>query len=140
MTLDPATGAAVGITAGSVALFGGLAVRSDGVVFANTRAIIRPPRPCRTCPLPDPILLPILATIDPSTGTPTTVGILAGSVHLGALDFSPAIIPEPNPAALLGLGLAVLGARRRGAGRFGRVVDSFALDRHATRPDARLLS
>jgi hypothetical protein len=79
MTLDPSTGAQITSVPFDVFEVGPapLAVRSDGTVFSHSpAALVRLPRPCRTCPFPDPpfIFLPsFLATIDPLTGVVTEV-------------------------------------------------------------------
>jgi hypothetical protein len=77
MTLDPSTGAllaSVPLEDGFLGL-GPLAVRSDGTLFSNSPGgVFRPPRPCRTCPLPPLVYLPpFLVTIDPQTGAVTEV-------------------------------------------------------------------
>jgi hypothetical protein len=121
LTLDPGTGAPVGVAATSF-LAVGLAVRSDGIVFNSTLLVVRPPRPCRTCPPPDPILVSTLGTIDPSTGISALVGTFSDSVDLFALDFSPAVVsvdiaikpgsePSPiNPASPGVIPVAILGS------------------------------
>jgi hypothetical protein len=77
MTLDPSTGAQITSVPFDVFEVGPapLAVRSDGTVFSHSPvAILRFPKPCRTCPIPPPIFHPpFLATIDPLTGVVTEV-------------------------------------------------------------------
>jgi hypothetical protein len=126
--LDPGTGAIIGLlpVAAGPGVFAspvGLAVRSDGVVFATILASIRPPPPCPRCPPGPPILLPpLLGTIDPSTGALSLVGGLGAQLVLGALDFSPAVVtvdvaikpgsgPAPiNPASRGVIPVAILGS------------------------------
>ncbi len=91
--LDPSTGAVTRFlpVSGGVSA---LAVRSDGTVFATY--VLRPPRPCRTCPPPPPIVL--LRMIDPSTGNWVPVDLPDPPVPLQlytygtALDFSPGVL------------------------------------------------
>jgi hypothetical protein len=77
MTLDPSTGAEITSVPFDDFKVGPapLAVRSDGTVFSHSpAAIVRLPRPCSSCPPPDPIFLTsFLATIDPLTGVVTEV-------------------------------------------------------------------
>jgi hypothetical protein len=79
MTLDPSTGAQITSVPFDVFEVGPapLAVRSDGTVFSHSpAAIVMLPKPCRTCPLPDPRSIyfpPFLATVDPLTGVVTEV-------------------------------------------------------------------
>ena len=83
MTLDPSTGAELSSVPASVlSSNGGLAARSDGIVFAAYFPIFRP---CPTC---QPISL--LTTIDPLTGAVTLVGGDEGWVR--DLDFSPVVV------------------------------------------------
>lgn len=122
LTLDPGTGALLGSVAVVTGSPFGLAVRSDGVVFAIAVDRIRPPRPCRTCPNPPPIEIPVLGTIDPSTGTLSRLGILPALLSVDALDFSPPVAsveiairpgsdPAPiNPASRGVIPVAVLGS------------------------------
>ena len=85
MTLDPSTG--VELTSVPTGLLtAGLAVRSDGIIFATET--IRFPR-CRGCPPPDPPLVFLLRTIDPLTGVATEVSTEFGEVPVFDLDFSP---------------------------------------------------
>jgi hypothetical protein len=119
-TLDPSTGALVGSVAVGLRP-SALAVRGDGVVFAIN--LIRPPRPCRTCPPPPPLIF--LTTIDPSTGAITLVdlpGGFPGPLSPTALDFSPGVMsvevaikpgsdPAPiNPASRGLIPVAILGS------------------------------
>ena len=93
--LDPSTGAAVGAVPNPTFLTpSAVAVRSDGIVFGF--ATIRPPRPCRTCPRPDPIFF--FNAIDPSTGVGTPVSLPGGFQGVPvpfALDISPAVLSVP---------------------------------------------
>ncbi|MBW2691265.1 MAG: hypothetical protein JRE57_01350 [Deltaproteobacteria bacterium] len=94
ITLDPSTGALNTSTpldhpTGEGAT---LAVRSDGTVFSSWYDVVRLPKPCRTCPPPDPpvvVLTRPLVTIDPLTGAVTEVG---GGGWIGDLDFSPLVV------------------------------------------------
>ena len=131
MTLDPDTGAlihSVPLDDGFLGLHGPLAVRSDGTLFSNSPGgMVRLPRPCRTCPLPDPIRIPpFLVTIDPLTGDVTEVA--DGVVNLfgygpSDLAFSPIVVEsieidvkpgsEPNPINPMSRGVipvAILGS------------------------------
>jgi len=86
MTLDPSTGALItSVALGAPAAT--LAVRSDGALFATY--VIRPPRPCRTCPPSSP--LGFLLTIEPLTGD---VAVVAQAPFLFAKDlgFSPPVV------------------------------------------------
>jgi len=83
MTLDPSTGAELSsVPTNVVFVNGGLAARSDGIVFAAYFPIfIRPPSPTP---------FSILETIDPLTGAVTLVGGDEGWVR--DLDFSPVVV------------------------------------------------
>jgi hypothetical protein len=83
MTLDPSTGAELSSVPASVmSSNGGLAARSDGILFAAYFPIfIRPPSPTP---------FSILTTIDPLTGAVTDVG--AGEGWVRDLDFSPVVV------------------------------------------------
>jgi hypothetical protein len=88
MTLDPTTGAE--LTFVPTEFFGvrGLAVRSDGVIFAShTFAFPR----CRGCPPPDPQAIVFLSMFDPLTGVTTDVVTAEGAAALD-LDFSPVVV------------------------------------------------
>jgi hypothetical protein len=100
-----------------------LAARSDGTLFSSYFQKILLPRPCRTCPPPDPpfafLAGPVL-TIDPLTGAVASVGaegLIAG------LDFSRVVVEpvdldiepggDPNPINLADGGVvpvAILGS------------------------------
>jgi hypothetical protein len=85
MTLDPSTGAE--LTSLPIRLLpsnGGLAVRSDGILFTAHFLFVKP---CPTCP---PIPPSVLITIDPLTGAVTHVGAGWGRVY--DLDFSPVVV------------------------------------------------
>ena len=74
-------------------LYDGLAVRGDGVLFANLAMV-------------DGIF-----TIDPATGASTLVGSIGNGNRISDLDFQPA--SEPGTSALMALGgLALLAGRR----------------------------
>jgi hypothetical protein len=82
MTLDPSTGAELSsVPTNFLFVNGGLAARSDGVIFTALFPIIRPPPPTP---------FSILTTIDPLTGTATLVGGDEGWVR--DLDFSPVVV------------------------------------------------
>jgi hypothetical protein len=93
MTLDPSTGAELSsVPASVVSSNGGLAARSDGIVFAAYFPIfIRPPPPTP---------FSILTTIDPLTGAVTQVGGDEGWVR--DLDFSPVVIESVDVDIKLG--------------------------------------
>jgi len=92
IALDPSTGALITSTpldhpTGEGAT---LAVRSDGTLFSSWFGVILLPKPCRTCPPPDPLLITRpLKTIDPLTGAVTEVG---GGGPISDLDFSPLVV------------------------------------------------
>jgi hypothetical protein len=79
LTLDPDTGATLSSQPIDRTVWGGgpLAVRSDGIVFVHSAAVnVRLPRPCQTCPPPDPpfeFFPSYVATIDASTGVVTEI-------------------------------------------------------------------
>jgi hypothetical protein len=80
MTLDPSTGAELSsVPIGPAFSNGGLAVRSDGILFTAHSPIVRPVPPFF-----------ILMTIDPLTGAVTDVGAGEGRVY--DLDFSPVVV------------------------------------------------
>jgi hypothetical protein len=86
MTLDPSTGAE--LTSLPIRLLpsnGGLAVRSDGILFTAHFLFAKP---CPTCPPIPP--LSIFTTIDPLTGAVTNVGAGEGRVY--DLAFSPLVV------------------------------------------------
>jgi hypothetical protein len=87
MTLDPSTGAE--LTSLPIRLLpsnGGLAVRSDGILFTAHFFLFA--KPCRECPPIPP--RSIFTTIDPLTGAVTDVGAGEGRVY--DLDFSPVVV------------------------------------------------
>jgi hypothetical protein len=100
MTLDPSTGAE--LTSVPIETFaanpGGLAVRSDGTLFYLSFIRILLPKPCRTCPPPDPPYLSynFLDEIDPLTGVATYVGTGDGIAF--DLDFSPVVVESVDIA------------------------------------------
>jgi hypothetical protein len=119
--LDPSTGAPTGFLPIDSPDPSALAVRSDGTVFAIWT--LRPPRPCRTCPNPPPLVF--LETIDLSTGATEPVdlpGGLFGQLTATALDISPGVTsieiaikpgsdPAPiNPASRGLIPVAILGS------------------------------
>jgi len=96
MTLDPGTGALITslplLSYPRPATFATLAVRSDGILFSSYYELYRVPKPCRTCPPPDPpfiVLYGSLLTIDPLTGVVTAIG---RGGPIGDLDFSRLVI------------------------------------------------
>jgi len=98
MTLDPSTGAeltSVPITtvpSDRWYSFHSLAVRSDGVIFSYSIRV-RLPKPCRTCPPPDPpIAPPALSMIDGATGIASEVGTRDEWEDVIGLDFSRVVI------------------------------------------------
>ena len=87
MTLDPSTGAEL-TSVPSGRGFGGLAVRSDGVIFASDTFYFQRER---GQPPPDPPSIVFLKTIDPLTGAETKVGTEFAEGEALDLDFSPFI-------------------------------------------------
>jgi len=129
MTLDPSTGAeltSVPITAvpgDRPYSLDSLAVRSDGVIFSSSIRV-RLPRPCRTCPPPDPSQAPpALSMIDPATGVASEVGTWDMYEDVFGLDFSRVVVESVdldikpggdsnpiNPSGRGNLPVAILGS------------------------------
>ncbi|MBW2578105.1 MAG: hypothetical protein JRE38_08560 [Deltaproteobacteria bacterium] len=113
MTLDPRTGA----ENSSVPIDypfpfywhrGGLAVRSDGVIFSNF--IFLPDKPCWSCPWTP--LKGALTTIDPLTGALTEVGVDEGAPL--DLDFSPVVVESVDLGIKPGSDPSVINPLSRG--------------------------
>jgi len=112
MTLDPRTGAEISSVPfdGPRAPYGhigGLAVRSDGVIFSN---FYYTGKPCRDCPLPP--LKGTLTEIDPLTGATTEVG--RDEWTPVDLDFSPVVVESVDIAIKPGSDPSVVNPLSRG--------------------------
>jgi hypothetical protein len=112
MTLDPRTGAEISSVPfdGPRAPYGhsgGLAVRSDGVIFSNSYYIGKPCRDCPWVPIPN-----ALTTIDPLTGATTEVGRDEWAPL--DLDFSPVVVESIDIAIKPGSDPSVVNPLSRG--------------------------
>jgi len=112
MTLDPRTGAEISSVPidgprAPYEFIGGLAVRSDGVIFSTSYYTWKP---CRDCPLPP--LTGSLTTIDPSTGATSEVGRDEWApLDLG---FSPVVVESVDIAIKPGSDPSVVNPLSRG--------------------------
>lgn len=123
LTLDADSGALISSQPIDRTVWGGgpLAVRSDGTVFVHSAAVsVRLPRPCSTCPPPDPpfeFFPSYVATIDQSSGVATEVA--AGvSTPFGYyptdLSFSPVVVVSIAIDIRPGDGIESINFRSRG--------------------------